>query len=73
MTMKRGVFNRVYFTMTSLGRGQYRIEAEYKGRHVSAHSTDSEAYDYLDDESDREKHMDALRHCYRKIREEYES
>lgn len=73
MTMKCGRFNKVSFTMTSLGRGQYRIEAEYKGRYVATHSTDSEAYDYLDDDSDPQMHKDALRHCYRKIREEYES
>lgn len=59
--------------MTSLGRGQYRIEAEYKGRYVVADSTDSEAYDFLDDESDMEMHTDALRHCWRRIREEYNS
>ena len=73
MTMKSGRFHKVHFTMTSLGRGQYRIEAEYKGRYVETQSTDSEAYDFLDDESDMERHKDALRHCYNKIREEYES
>lgn len=69
--MKRGRFNRVEFTMTPVGRGQYRIEAGYRGRRVTASSTDSEAYDFLDDEGDRERQRDALRHCWRRIREEY--
>jgi hypothetical protein len=49
------------------GYGQYIITATYKGKEVKAHTTDSEAYDWLNDDSNKEKHQDAKRHCYMKI------
>ncbi len=66
--MKNGKFRKVNFSMTrGNGYGQYVISSTYKGQEVTAHTTDSEAWDWLDDDSDKEKHNDARRHCYNKI------
>ena len=51
--------------------GQYIIKANYKGKDVVAHTTDSEAWDYFNDDSDKEKHLNAKRHCYYKIVDTY--
>lgn len=65
-------FRNVNFTMEiGNGYGQYVIKTTYKGKEIVAHTTDSEAWDYLNDDSDKEKHLEALRHCYYKIVEEY--
>ncbi len=53
------------------GYGQYIITANYKGKEVTVHTTDSECYDWLDDESNKEKHQDAKRYAYNKIVEAY--
>lgn len=52
--------------------GQYKVIAEnYRGKKVIAHTTDSEAWDWLNDEGntkeEKEMHRAALRHCYHKI------
>lgn len=67
-------FRKVQFTMErGNGYGQYIIRGTYKGKEVKAHTTDSEAWDWINDDSDRERHMDAKRHCYFKIVEAYEN
>lgn len=66
-------FRSIEFTMSrGNGYGQYYVHATYKGEQIKAHTTDSEAWDYLEDDSNEEKHMAALRHCYNKIVAEYE-
>ena len=60
-------FRRIDIEMTSKGRGQYRISAIYKGIQVNVHSTDSETYDWLNDDSNKEKHQDAKRSAYNAI------
>ena len=65
-------FRNVEFQMyRGKGYGQYIIKANYKGKDVVAHTTDSEAWDYLNDDSDKEKHLSAKRHCYYKIVDTY--
>lgn len=77
--MKKGKFKQVNFRMErSYGYGQYKVIADnYRGKRIVAHTTDSEAWDWLDDEGttkeEKEKHLDALRHCYRKIVETYKN
>lgn len=72
-------FKKVEFTMArGNGYGQYKVIAEnYRGKRVVAHTTDSEAWDYINDEGntkeEKEKHRDALRHCYYKIVTAYEN
>jgi hypothetical protein len=53
-------------------RGRYVIEARYRGKDICAETTDSEAYDWYDDDSNKVKHRDALRHCYHCIQRAYE-
>lgn len=65
-------FRKVNFEMKrGNGYGQYVIEARYKGKDIKAYTNDSEAWDWINDDSDKEKHQDALRHCYGKIVEAY--
>lgn len=57
------------------GYGQYYVKAHYRGKDIKAHTTNSEAWDYFNNDEytkeDKEKHRDALRHCYCKIVSEY--
>lgn len=53
------------------GYGQYYITANYKGKEIKAHTTDSECFDYLNDDSNKKKHQEAKRHAYRKIVDAY--
>jgi hypothetical protein len=65
-------FRKVKFEMERLsGYGQYLIKGTYKGKEVKVRTTDSEAWDWLKDESNPEKHVDAKRHCYKKIVQAY--
>lgn len=68
-------FRKVEFNMVrGNGYGQYIIVCEsYKGKSIKAHTTDSEAWDWINDDSNKEKHRDALRHCYYKITEAYQN
>lgn len=66
--MKRGSFRKVEFTIEHTHMyGHYEIRATYRGKEIKAITTDAEAYDWIDDDSNKEKHRDARRHCYYKI------
>lgn len=54
------------------GYGQYVIEATYKGVELSIHSTNSEAFDWIDDDSNTEKQEEAINYCFREIKSAYE-
>lgn len=65
-------FRKVEFNMSrGNGYGQYLIHAKYKGEDLVIHTTDSEAWDYINDDSNKKKHDDAKRHCYYKIVDAY--
>lgn len=67
-------FRKVEFYMSrGNGYGQYLIHAKYKGKDLVIPTTDSEAWDYINDDSNKEKHMNAKRHCYYKIVNHYNS
>ena len=51
--------------------GRYVINAKYKGRDVVVYTTDTECFDWLNDDSNKEKHLQAKRHAYSKIVEQY--
>ncbi len=71
--MKYGTFRKVNFTIELTHMyGHYMIRAMYRGKEIKVMTTDSEAYDFLNDDSDKEKHQDARRHCYNKITDEYD-
>lgn len=72
--MKTATLRKVKLSIgRSTGYGHYTIHATYRGKNLTALTTDSEAFDYLDDDSDREKHKYAKRHCYSKIVQAYEN
>lgn len=65
-------FRKVEFKMRrGSGYGRYVIEAHYKGKDVRTETTDSEAWDWFHDDSNKEKHREALLHCYHKIVQAY--
>jgi len=67
-------FRKVSFEMKRCnGYGQYLIEATYKGKILTVHTTNSEAWDYINDISNKEKHNEALRYCYYQIVNAYEN
>lgn len=72
--MKTATFRKVKLSIgQSTAYGHYTIHATYRGKHLTATTTDSLAFDYLDDDSIKELHTDAKRHCYQKIVEAYQN
>lgn len=55
------------------GYGQYEITATYKGKDIKVHTTNSECYDWLNDDSNTEKHQEAKRFAYNSIKKAYEN
>ena len=53
--------------------GHYRIMGVVNGTEVSCITTDSEAFDYINDEVNQEKHEQALAHCAMKLELAYEN
>lgn len=67
-------FRKVKLEITrGSGYGQYIISATYRGKQVKAHTTDSECYDWLNDDSNKELHQEAKKHAYHKIVSAYEN
>lgn len=70
---KIGTFKKVKFTMSHThGYGQYVIESTYKGKNIRVHSTNSEAFDCLEDDSNMKKFNEARKYCYNQIKYAYE-
>lgn len=55
------------------GYGQYEVSAMYKGKLIKAHTTDSEMFDWLDDDSNKIKHQEAKQRAYSLIRRTFEN
>lgn len=71
--MKTGTFRKVKFEISRMsGYGHYLITATYKGKEVKAVTTDSEAWDWIDDDSNKYMHDLARKHCYYAIVKSYE-
>jgi hypothetical protein len=51
--------------------GHYRIIGLVNGIEVTCITTDSEAFDYLNDHDYPEKHKEAIAHCERKLIETF--
>lgn len=49
------------------GYGQYYLYANYKGKQIKVHTTNSECFDWLNDNSNKKKHLEAKRYAYRTI------
>lgn len=54
------------------GYGQYIVRATYRGKEITARTTDSEIFDWLNDASNKAKHLDAKRSAYMLIRNAHE-
>ena len=55
------------------GYGQYIVSATYKGKEISAHTTDSEIFDWLNDDSNVKMHQEAKRTAYSLIVNSYKN
>ncbi len=66
-------FRKVNFEMRrGNGYGQYVIEARYRGQNIKVSVPRIQRLGiWINDESNKEKHNDARRHCYLKIVEAY--
>lgn len=52
--------------------GRYIVTGTVNGIEVSAITTDSEAFDYLNDEDNQEKQQQAIDHCTMKLEQSFE-
>jgi hypothetical protein len=67
-------FRNVEFKMTrGNGYGQYIISAKYKGVDINVHTTNSQAFDWCEDESNKSKNNEARKYCYTMIKNQYNS
>jgi hypothetical protein len=57
----------------SSGHGQYLISGVVDGIEVTARTTDSEAFDYLNDDDYPEKQQQAIEHCTYKLEQAFEN
>lgn len=48
--------------------GRYLITGVIGGKEVRAITTDAECFDWLEDDSNKEKHKEAKRHAYYKLK-----
>lgn len=58
--MKTFTFHNATITIEQTGYGQYTL----RGLGTSVHCTDSEVWDWCDDEENKQKHQDAKRTAY---------
>ena len=49
------------------GYGQYYVSCVYKGKNIKVHTTNSECFDYLEDDSNKVKHLEAKQYAYNLI------
>ena len=54
------------------GYGQYIVSGLVNGEYIEVPTTDSEAFDWLNDDSNEEKHQEAIAHCNMKLEMAYE-
>ena len=55
------------------GYGQYLVSGYVNGTLVTAHTNNSEAFDWLNDDSNEEKHIKAIDYCFSLIKRTYEN
>lgn len=51
--------------------GHYVLKTTYRGKDINIVFTNSETYDWYNDDSEPENQIDALNYCYRLIVDEY--
>ena len=55
------------------GYGQYLLQSEYKGKFISVRTNDSEIFDWLEDDSNKIKHLEAKQRAYLLIKNTFEN
>lgn len=55
------------------GYGQYIVSAIYRGKEIEVRTTDSECFDWLNDDSNKEKHQEAKRCAYNAVVRAFEN
>lgn len=53
--------------------GHYIIAATYRGKEVKVRTTNSECFDWLNDDSNKKKHQEAKRYAYNAVVRAYEN
>lgn len=67
-------FNKVEISISRVsGYGQYYITAFYKGKNIKVHTNNSECFDYLEDDSNKQKNLEAKRYAYSLIKRTFEN
>lgn len=65
---RNGTYRKVKFSIQRTNMyGTYRIEGMYRGKKTIVHTKDSEAFDYINDDSNKAKQLMARKHCYLKL------
>jgi hypothetical protein len=71
MTTTKNQIENISINRTS-SYGRYVIKGTVNGVGVAASTTNSEAFDWLNDDSNDEKHQDAIAYCESKLESAYE-
>lgn len=67
-------FRKVELNITRAnGYGQYYIIANYKGKEIKVHTTNSKCFDWLNDHNNKEMHQEAKKYAYRAVVNAYEN
>jgi hypothetical protein len=66
-------FRKVELSISRANGGQYYLTANYKGKQIKVHTTNSECFDWLNDDSNKEKHLEAKQYAYKTIVNAYEN
>lgn len=65
-------FNKVEINISHThSYGRYKITANYYGKQITTFTNDAECFDYLEDTDNKVKHLEAKKHAYYKIVNEY--
>jgi acyl-CoA hydrolase len=64
-------FDITNITMTYAKSGGYTIRGIVNGQNVTAHTNDSEVFDWYNDDTEAELHKSALLHCEWKLEEAF--
>ena len=63
-----------YITMSFTGRyGHFYLDGVVNGEKIRVVTTDSEAFDWYNDDSNEEKHLEAVQYCKSQLIEAYQN
>jgi hypothetical protein len=64
-------FTITHITMTYAPQGGYTIKGIVNNQNVTAHTNDSEVYDWYNDDTEPSLHIQAVNHCEWKLEEAF--